>query len=135
MNMMRRSHSMGISPLIYLCLCFWFASIAPVAGGAGIPLAINELMAANSSTKTDPQGHYDDWVEIHNYSDTPIDLARMYLTDDPADPTKWQIPGGASQLTSVGPGGYLLIWLDGHTSDAGLHASFALDSDGEAIAP
>ena len=134
MNMMRRSHSMGISPLIYLCLCFWFASIAPVAGGAGIPLAINELMAANSSTKTDPQGHYDDWVEIHNYSDTPIDLARMYLTDDPADPTKWQIPGGASQLTSVGPGGYLLIWLDGHTSDAGLHASFALDSDGEAIA-
>lgn len=132
--MMRRSRLTGISPLIYLCLCFWFAPLAPVAWGAGIPLAINELMAANSSTKTDPQGHYDDWVEIHNYSDAPIDLARMYLTDDPADPTKWQIPGGASQLTTVGPGGYALIWLDGHTSDAGLHAPFALDSDGEAVA-
>src|SRR4030042_259586 len=32
----------------------------------GIPLVINEVMASNSKTKADPQGQYDDWVEIYN---------------------------------------------------------------------
>ncbi|RPJ27294.1 MAG: hypothetical protein EHM35_14305, partial [Planctomycetaceae bacterium] len=30
------------------------------------PLFINEVMAANSSIATDPQGQYDDWIEIYN---------------------------------------------------------------------
>ena len=116
----------------FLGVCL--ASTNPMARGAGLPLAINELMAANSSTKADPQGQYDDWVEIHNYSDAPIDLGRMYLTDDLGEPTKWQFPAGVSQPASVPAGGYLVVWLDGHTADSGLHASFALDSDGDSLA-
>jgi hypothetical protein len=35
---------------------------------AQIPLVINEFMASNSSSARDPQGEYDDWIEIHNSS-------------------------------------------------------------------
>ena len=39
----------------------------------GIPLVINEFMAANGSFVPDGQGEFDDWVEIHNPGDEPID--------------------------------------------------------------
>lgn len=29
-------------------------------------LVINEFMASNGGTLTDPQGDYDDWIEIYN---------------------------------------------------------------------
>jgi hypothetical protein len=54
----------------------------------------------------------------------------MYLTDDPANPTRWRIPAG----TTVAAGGYVLIWADGDTGDDGLHANFKLSADGEAVA-
>ena len=93
------------------------------------PLVISEFMAVNSSTAADPQDEYDDWIELHNTGDAPIDLGGMYLTDDPDDPTAWQFPAG----TSLPAGGYLVIWADGDTADAGLHAGFGLDSDGDEI--
>ena len=80
------------------------------------------------------QGESDDWVEIYNAGSQAIDLAGMYLTDDLAVPRKWKVPTNAVQLTKVAAKGYLLIWLDGDTTDAGLHASFALDSAGDQIA-
>ncbi len=43
------------------------------ADQAGIPLAINELMASNSTVIQDPQDQYDDWIEIHNYGLDAID--------------------------------------------------------------
>jgi hypothetical protein len=93
------------------------------------PLVINEFMASNSNNQTDPQGQYDDWIEIYNYGSDFLDIGRMYLSDDTSDPTKWQIPAG----TTIAAGGYLLIWADNDTSDAGLHANFKLNSDGEEI--
>jgi len=100
----------------------------------GIPLVINELMAANSSIARDPQGQYDDWLEIHNYGAAVINVAGCYLTDDLAVPTKWRIPDNNPAATIIGPGRYLLIWADGDIADAGLHAGFKLDADGEQIA-
>ncbi|NIN36199.1 MAG: hypothetical protein GTO60_14315, partial [Gammaproteobacteria bacterium] len=39
----------------------------------GIPLVINEFMASNNDTVSDPQGQYDDWIEIWNSGGNPID--------------------------------------------------------------
>ncbi|MGE5294897.1 MAG: lamin tail domain-containing protein, partial [Solirubrobacterales bacterium] len=97
-------------------------------------LAINEVMASNSATKADPQGQYDDWIEVYNYGDTPIDIGGMYLTDDPNEPTRWQIPAADPGLTTIAAGGYLLIWADGDTEAEGLHADFKLSSGGEELA-
>ncbi len=94
-------------------------------------LVINEFMASNGTTVTDPQGHYDDWIELYNTGPGTVDLGGMYLTDDLLNPTKWQIPTG----TFLGQGGYLLIWADENVlaNTNGLHASFKLSAGGEAI--
>jgi len=98
-----------------------------------IPLAINEFMASNSNSVQDPQDQYDDWVEIHNYGIDAIDIGGMYLTDDLSDTTKWRIPANNTAATTIPAGGYLLIWADNDTTDAGLHANFKLSADGEEI--
>ncbi|MFZ2147039.1 MAG: CotH kinase family protein, partial [Sedimentisphaerales bacterium] len=117
-------------------------------GVNAVPLVINEFMASNSSCIQDPQGQYDDWVEIYNYGTDAIDIAGMYLTDNLSVPTKWRIPDGnpaAMDLaipagTIIPAGGFLLIWADSDTpqgvpmtADAGLHANFKLSADGEEI--
>jgi hypothetical protein len=96
---------------------------------ANTTLVINELMASNDKCTRDPQGQYDDWIEIYNYSPDDIDIGDMYLTDDLSVPTKWRIPSA----TIIPAGGYLLIWADNDIDDTGLHANFQLDSDGEEI--
>lgn len=101
--------------------------------GADIPLVINELMASNSQSVQDPQGHYDDWIEIHNYGAGDINIGGMYLTDDLSNPTKWRIISRGRTGAVVPAGGYLLVWADGDLGDTGLHATFKLDAGGEEI--
>jgi hypothetical protein len=100
---------------------------------AEVTVLINEIMASNNTSNRDPQGQYDDWIEIYNYGVNAIDVGGMYLTDNPASPTKWQVPGNNPAVTTIAAGGYLLIWADNDTTDNGLHASFKLDADGEQI--
>ncbi len=98
----------------------------------GLPLVINEFMASNNSTSgiTDPQGHFDDWIEIHNFGETVIDLGGMYLTDDLSSPTTWQFPAS----TMIDPNGFLVIWADEDITDTpGLHTNFQLNSNREEI--
>ena len=98
-----------------------------------VTLVINEFMASNSSFIRDPQGQYDDWIELYNASTESLDAAGMYLTDDLDRPTRWRIPAIVRGAMLIPPGGYLLIWADGDTADSGLHANFKLDADGEEI--
>ena len=111
-----------------------FALLAGKWRQKGIPLVINEFMASNSKTKADPQGQYDDWIEIYNAGSFPIDTGGMHLTDNLDNPTKWQIPAGNPTLTTILAGHYLLIWADNDTQDngaivSGLHAGFELNAD------
>jgi hypothetical protein len=100
---------------------------------AGIPLVINEFMASNNDTLEDPQGQFDDWIEIWNSGLEPIDVGGMFLTDNLSDPIKWRIPINMRSITTIPPGGYLLIWADQDSTDFGLHANFKLDADGEEL--
>ncbi len=115
-------------------LALWNIQLAAATGPEnGASLVINEIMASNGTTKPDPQGQYDDWIEIYNYGSTPVDVGGMYLTDDPGTPTKWRIPTTDPGLTTIAAQGYLLIWADGETSDEGLHAGFKLAAGGEDV--
>jgi len=93
------------------------------------PLVINELMASNSSCIQDPQGDYDDWIEIYNAGGIDIDIGLMYLTDDLNEPTKWQFPSA----TAVPAHGYLLIWADGDNEQGDTHTNFKLSAGGEQL--
>jgi hypothetical protein len=95
----------------------------PTAG-----VVINEVMAANSKTIKDPQGEFDDWIELFNPTDKPINLGGMYLTDSELNARKWQFPEG----TQIAPGGYLVLWADEDSSaSGGLHVNFKLSTSGE----
>jgi hypothetical protein len=94
------------------------------------PIVINEFMAENRTTLADPQGEFEDWIELHNSSNEEVDLTGCYLSDDPVAPRKWQFPDG----TKVAPNGYLIIWADEDgLATPGLHANFKLSNDGEQI--
>lgn len=94
------------------------------------PVVVNELMADNQSTIRDPQGEFDDWIELYNLTDGPVSMTGRYLTDDPTNPRKWKFPDGLS----IPAAGYLLVWADEDGTDTpGLHASFKLAKSGEAV--
>lgn len=99
----------------------------------GPSVVINELMADNDNIHQDPQGDYDDWLELFNRTDSNVDLTGMYLSDKEDNPTKWQFPDG----TMIEANGYLVVWLDeDHDDDEateGLHANFKLSKSGELV--
>ena len=96
-----------------------------------IPLVvINELMADNTETISDPQGKFDDWIELYNRGRKSVDLSGMYLTDDNQNLRKWPFPAHTKIMSK----GYLLIWLDEDgKSKSGLHANFKLSKNGESV--
>ncbi|HRS09482.1 MAG TPA: lamin tail domain-containing protein [Sedimentisphaerales bacterium] len=114
----------------FVCLVILTAFLGAVCGGAQSDVCINEIMAANDLAVRDPQGGYDDWIELFNPADVPAGIGGLYLTDDLDDPTKWRLPAG----TVIPAKGYLVVWADGDVGDAGLHADLALNASGDRIA-
>jgi hypothetical protein len=93
-------------------------------------VVINEILADNEQGDVDEVGEREDWIELHNVGNQPVDVGGRYLTDDPLEPTKWRIPAS----TLIGPGGFLRIWADGEPAEGALHASFRLSKEGEVVA-
>ena len=94
------------------------------------PVVINELMASNTKSLTDPQGQYEDWLELHNLTNKTVDLTGMYLTDKIDNLKKWAFP----ENTTIPAHGYLLVWLDEDgNAEPGLHANFKLSRNGETV--
>jgi PKD repeat protein len=92
-------------------------------------LAINELLASNSSGLADEDGERPDWIEVINRGSAAVNVGGLSLTDDPADPGKWALPD-----RSLGAGQFLIVFASGkdrRPASGNLHASFKLASDGE----
>ncbi|HYC87238.1 MAG TPA: lamin tail domain-containing protein [Chryseosolibacter sp.] len=99
-------------------------------------LRINEFMASNASCCPDNDGgvqEFDDWIEIHNTGPTEVDIAGMYLSDDNANPFRNRIPDSDPSLTTIAPGGFLILWADEDGDQGPLHLNFRLSGDGEDI--
>lgn len=110
-----------------------FSELSSTWLNSTVPLMINEFLASNQNLHFDDQGQDDDWIEIYNYGQVPLDLGGMYLTDNLLNPTKWQIPTGHSSQTAVAPNDFILIWADNDPQDGPLHLGFKLSSQGEDI--
>ena len=107
------------------------AAFLLVSVGAQGPV-LSELMARNANTFADTDGEYKDWFEVWNKSSSLINLGGYYVTDDPADLTKWRIPS-----TTIAAGAYLVIFASGKNravSGRELHTNFTCDGDGEYLA-
>ena len=110
------------------------AKIKYVCGYEPPNVVINEFMADNSETIEDPQGSYEDWIELYNNSDEPINIADFYITDNLQNPENWyKIPNTYPDSTTIAPHGFLLLWADNDAEDGITHLPFKLSSSGESI--
>ncbi|HHE46502.1 MAG TPA: hypothetical protein ENL08_02205, partial [Bacteroidetes bacterium] len=94
-------------------------------------LAINELMAANSSTVADEDGDYPDWIELLNTGRSEVHVGGYGLSDDADEPFKWIFPDIAIQA-----GEFRVIFASGKNRtplEGRLHTNFCIRSAGEEI--
>ena len=104
-----------------------------VSGSGCPPVRINEVSAANS-IYVNEYFKRNDWIELYNTTDEVIDIAGMYLSDNPDNPMKYQI-GRTSDPTStlLQPHGYIIIWCDKLDPVSQLHATFKLEASGGTV--
>jgi hypothetical protein len=112
----------------------------PTPGAANNPtssvinIRINEWMADNEGSVTDPTGGTDDWFELFNPGPDRVYLGGCFATDNPASTNGYRFPG----WVSVEGYGHLTVWADRTTAanapGVDPHVDFRLDKSGDAIA-
>ena len=118
---------------VKLQACFTALTDAEKTAQGLTPIRINEVSAANG-IHVNEYFKRNDWVELYNTTNQPIDIAGMYLSDNEQKPLKYQISKGDSQASTTIPAhGYLIVWCDKLESKDQLHASFKLDADGGSV--
>ncbi|MFT4665991.1 MAG: spore coat protein H [Polaribacter sp.] len=91
-------------------------------------LVINEFMASNTNGVTDNFGEQEDWIEIYNAGNYPLQLSHFYLSDDRENTTKWKLP-----FQMLYPGEYEVFWADDDKEQGSNHCNFKLKKGGEFI--
>ena len=93
-------------------------------------LVINEFMARNETTLLDSFGQASDWIEVHNLTDSDVDLNGWSLTDRADNLDKWSFPP-----RTIEAGEYIVVFASGRDLKAGeLHTNFRLSGNGEYLA-
>ncbi len=92
-------------------------------------LYINEAMSSNQLTLQDEAFEYDDWIEIYNAGQNPVDLQSYFLSDNVSNSQKWEV----TESVIIPAGGYVLFWADEDQSQGPTHTNFKISSSGESI--
>lgn len=111
-------------------LFIWFAAALLLVTGKVFPqsaedLRINEILVINDSNYVDDFGQRSSWIEIFNSAYNTVNIGGLYLTNDPANPTKYRIATGNS-ITQIEPRGYLIFFADKHPARGIQHLNFSL---------
>lgn len=99
---------------------------------AAPPVILSEFLASNQNGIRDEDGDRSDWIELHHSGTETISLAGLSLSDNPADPQRWQLPP-----VDMEPGTYRVIFASGkdrRPPGGPWHTSFRLDAAGEFLA-
>lgn len=96
-------------------------------------LVINEVQGKNDTTIADEKGEFDDWIEIYNPNDKPVNLAGYYVSDNPSEPLKWKIPNTNVSKTTIKAKGFLLLWADKDVDQGENHLGFKLKGTDQVI--
>ncbi|MGB0424898.1 MAG: chitobiase/beta-hexosaminidase C-terminal domain-containing protein, partial [Flavobacteriales bacterium] len=94
-------------------------------------IRINECQASNGTSFIDEADDFDDWIELYNLTDEPVDLSSWSITDDPDNLIKWQFPTSPESI--VPAGGYLILIADNEEDEGLFHLNFSLKQSGEEI--
>ena len=110
-----------------LTACFTPLTDAERRAQGFTPVCINEVSAANT-VFVNEFFKRNDWVELFNTTDKPVDVKGMYLSDDPENPQKYQITAAV-----IPAHGYLIVWCDKLEPQSQLHAPFKLAAEGGTV--
>jgi hypothetical protein len=91
--------------------------------GTNTALRINEWMP-------DPAGG-DDWFEIYNTTNRPVDLSTLSLSDDPSLVGRGKFR--PAPLSFIGPNGFVQWFAASSAGEGRDHVNFALDGAGESL--
>jgi hypothetical protein len=116
----------NIQPMFRLLLIC--SVLFTMSAASAFDIVINEFLASNDTTATDPSGEFDDWIELYNRADTPLSLRGYFLSDRVEDPAMWPLPD-----STIPPHGFVVVWADEDQDQPGLHANFKLSATGETI--
>lgn len=72
-------------------------------------VVINEYSASNLNSFLDSFGKTEDWIELYNTSNTPVNISGWHLSDKENKLGKWDIPAG----TIIPVNGFLTFWCSG----------------------
>ncbi len=93
---------------------------------SSIDLRINEILVYNDSNYVDDYGMRVSWIEFFNTAYNSVNMAGMYLTNDPRNPKKYWIPTG-DPITKIPSRNYLVFFADNNPTRGILHLNFSLE--------
>ena len=108
-----------------------YSLVISIIAGVTIPLSaqmamvtVNEYSASNLLSYTDSFLRTEDWIELYNTSNVPVDISGWHLSDKETKPEKWAIPSG----TFIPANGYLLFLCSGRDAvvNGEFHTNFKL---------
>lgn len=106
-------------------------------------LRINEVMVVNDSSLVDEYGDTHAWIEIFNSNFAPLEISKIFLTNDSTDKTKYPVPLGDAK-TRIPKRQHVVFFADGEPNKGTFHTNFTLtpgqdnwigiyDADGEKL--
>ncbi|MBO4768924.1 MAG: OadG family protein [Bacteroidales bacterium] len=95
-------------------------------------MRLNEYLVVNTDDFQDDFGQQSAWFELFNASYGTVDIGGCFLSDDPDNLKKYQIPGG-DILTQVKPRQHVLFWADKQPFRGTFHVNFDLENANEII--
>ena len=127
------AYAIPASGILHLTAIFEAFTSTQLAASDARPVKVNEVSAANDIYVND-LFKKNDWIELYNTTDQPIDVAGMYLSDHADQPRKYTIAASPTASTIVPPHGTLVVWADKLQGTSQLHADFKLaDEGGEVV--
>ena len=116
-------------PILLLCSFGWLGANAQ-------SLIINEVMVGNVDVKIDPSYNYGGWVELYNPTEASVNMGNFYVSDDPNNLKKHQLPKNFGSVTA---GRFRTLWFDhydtgnAYSTNAIKQVGFKLDPDGGTV--
>lgn len=102
-----------------------FAAGAGQAQSRGA-LRINEVMVVNDDNVVDDYGRHTAWIELFNSGFGPLEISKVYITNDKANPTMYPVPLGDVN-TRMPKRQHVIFWADGNPTLGTFHTNFTLE--------
>ncbi|MCH5222117.1 MAG: OadG family protein [Muribaculaceae bacterium] len=101
--------------------------LAPVLASAQTrdALRINEVMVVNDNSLVDEYGNTSAWIELFNSNFAPLEISKIFITNDKNNPRKYPVPLGDVN-TRISKRQHVVFFADGEPNRGTFHTNFTL---------